>query len=76
MSFTKSYFNGSISMPSGQGIDFKSINGNTVTIISNANTNNNYTLVLPQSQGFVGEQLVIDSVFNNNLNLKFAIYLY
>ena len=71
MSFTKSYFNGSIALPNGNGINLKSTNGNAVTIISSTNTSNSYTLVLPQNQGTLQQRLAIDSISNNNINQEY-----
>ena len=72
MSYHNSYFNASIQLPKGDGVNFNSSNGNSVVISASSNTTSNYNLVLPPTTGIAGQPMLIDTINGNNVLLKFS----
>ena len=66
-----SYFNAPIALPKGNGINFKSQNGNVVVLTTNSNTASNFTLVLPSTLGSTGQNLNLFSITGNYGYLQF-----
>ena len=69
MSYTNSYFNASIALPKGNSINFSSINGNVVSLVSSSNTSGNFNLVLPDTAGTINQTLSINNVISNDIIL-------
>jgi hypothetical protein len=67
-----SYFNAPIALPKGEGIDFKSQNGNAVILTTNSNTSSNFTLTMPSHLGNIGQFLNLTDKTGNYGYLEFA----
>jgi len=65
------YFNASVALPKGDGINFKSQNGNVVVLTTNSNTTGNFTLVMPSVLGTVGQNLNLFGITGNYGYLEF-----
>ena len=73
MSYNNSYFNASIQLPNGDGVNFNSINGNSVVMSASSNaTATSYNLILPPTTGIAGQPILIDTINGNNVLLKFS----
>jgi hypothetical protein len=68
----KSYFNGSITLPTNEPIVFNQLNGDTITMNAPTGTSS-YNLYLPAGTGPTGSALIIENNDgNNNLYLGFG----
>jgi len=69
-----SYYQSSLTIPPIGGLSLQSSNNRSISFISNKNTSDTYSIVLPITQGTLKQIIAVDSVDNNknSVNLIFT----